>query len=541
MYLPNEIVLQILTSLKKSDLKSARLVSKTWATFAAERLFAHAYVSAHPDNLDVFIAITQHPLLSKCVKTLIYDAVDFVDNYTKERYFLKLWQQTHRDLLCVRSRNFLKPPSLDPEIYTWMTLVLRERTKSGLDLPKGYNYYQFVQESCKDYRFIDCGYQNFRGYAALQRAHFNSEKFFETLVGGLQKLSNLACVLMKDEWPRPQLWVDDPMSLFQTRKLGSPMARNWNMTHLRPQSWEWMPQDYESDLASGATDGAKHYRVITDALIRSQRKIQKFVLDHEQPQGIPPYVFDRRQLGSNSFHGFDVVALSGLKELKLSIAAYGGEATPEYFPNMDGLRFLLGSMHHLEVLDLKLPADPRDDPTLYKHDQIFPREGQWSQLKSLSLQNVASTAEDFLVLLTRKSPILSNLELGMVELLTGTWDGVIECMMQSMHLSKFNIIYDTAFLHRGGIDFLESKHYPDPEVIEKYVENGGRHPALQTHEPDSAAQRYVTEDLERFCRAGFYNKSNHAATDSFQSPLRHIRIRYVSDGSSTSKFRLFPS
>ncbi len=502
-------------SLKKSDLKSARLVSKTWATFAAERLFDHAYVSAHPDNLDVFIAITQHPLLSKYVKTLTSDAVDFVDNYTKERYFQNLWQQTQRDLRTRRTTKFRKATNLDPEIDTWLTLVLD--VNDDVRVLEGDEYYRFVRKSCKDYRFIDCGYQKLRRYAALQRAQFNSENFFETLVGGLQKLSNLACVIVEDKWPRPRRALGYP-TMFLTRPTGSPLARNWSIIHLRPQEWEWMPQHYDLELASGATDGAKHYWAITGALIRSQRKIQSFVLGHEHSHGIPPFVFDRRQLESLSFYGFHLVAFSGLKELKLSIAAYGDEATPKYFPNMDGLRFLLGSMHYLEVLDLELPAESEDDPTLYNHNQIFPREGQWSQLKSLSLQNFASTAEDFLALLTCKSPILGDLRLATVELLTGTWEGVIECMMQSMGLSNFDIL-ETQFWNSRSIQRLVHEHYPDTDVIKKYVENGGRHPSLQSHEPDSAAQKYVTEDLERFSRAGFYNKSNPTVTDSFQSHL----------------------
>lgn len=94
MDLPNEIFLHILKSLEKCDLKSARLVSKTWTAFAAEFLFDQVYVSVHPENLEVFEAITQHALLSKCVKTLIYDAVDFVENYTKDQYIRGLWTQT---------------------------------------------------------------------------------------------------------------------------------------------------------------------------------------------------------------------------------------------------------------------------------------------------------------------------------------------------------------------------------------------------------------------------------------------------------------
>ena len=37
--------------------------------------------------------------------------------------------------------------------------------------------------------------------------------------------------------------------------------------------------------------------------------------------------------------------------------------------------------------------------------------------------------------------------------------------------------------------------------IEEYVKKGVRHPCLRPEEPDSAAQKYVTEDLKGFCEA----------------------------------------
>lgn len=445
MDIPNEIILQILKLLKKSDLKSARLVSKTWTVFAAEFLFDQIYVSVHPDNLEVFKAITQHALLSKCVKTLRYDAVDFIERYTKDDYAWDLWRQTRRNLRTDLRPKSMEAPSSDPEINTWMNLVLADYVAafSNADIWKPY----------KDYKFIDSGYQKYQRYAALQHAQFKDGNFVEILVAGLRKLKNLSCVIVDDRWPFPREVLDDPRKLFLRRPTGSPLARNWSMFHTYPHEWEWMPKDYGPNLISGATDGADHYWAITCALIRSQRKIQTFEVGEYTSNAIPPYVFDRSQLGTLSSHGLDIVAFSGLKVFRISIAAYGDEKTPQFFPKMDGLRFLLGSMHHLEVLELNLPGEPEDRPTIYAYTQIFPKEGLWNQLTMLSLHHFASSATDLLVLLTRRTPNLKELRLGMVELL-GTWEGVIECMTQSMHLLRFDIMYGTQFLHRGGTEFF---------------------------------------------------------------------------------------
>ena len=148
MNLPNEIILQILRSLEKCDLKSARPVSSTWTALAAEFLFDQAYVSVHPKNLEVFNSIAQHPLLSQCIKTLIYDAVNFVEPCTKDDYFRRLMGQTRRCFPTSSVPSF-GAPTLDDEINTWVNLVTTDTQR------RPEHHYRSVWLKCMDYRFID--------------------------------------------------------------------------------------------------------------------------------------------------------------------------------------------------------------------------------------------------------------------------------------------------------------------------------------------------------------------------------------------------
>lgn len=84
--LPTEIVLKILRPLSRSDLISARLVSKHWSLCAAELFFDVIYISPSKEDIDVFKAITQHPVLSKCPRHLIYNGAEFLSDYSKEEY-----------------------------------------------------------------------------------------------------------------------------------------------------------------------------------------------------------------------------------------------------------------------------------------------------------------------------------------------------------------------------------------------------------------------------------------------------------------------
>ena len=498
MELPNEIILLMLKSLEKHDLKSARLVSQTWSSLAAADLFDQVYVSAHPENLEVFSAIARHPLLSRCIKTLIYDAIDFVETCTKRQYFWSLWLQTRRHFWQCGIRK-LKGSTKCTEINTLTNLV----TSFDADLNPSRNvrvYYENGWTNCKDFDLISYGYQKYQKYAVLQRAYFRKGTFLESLAGGLQTLKNLSCVTLDDQWYFPPEVLHDSEKLFLKRPTGSPLARDWNIFHTCPQAWEFEPPEWTQDsmLISGATNGDNHYWTIIAALLRSPRKIQTFKMGNQSFCAFPPFVFDRSRKESLSFYGLVTVAFSELQVLELSIARFGCEKTPELFPNIDGLRFLLRSMRHLRYLALDLPEYPQGEPAFYKYSQVFPREGQWKHLTSLSLYSISSSARDFLTLITRQIPMLSCLRIGMIELDIGNWEGVIECMEHSMHLSRFRFI-SCQLYHRGATEFFDDeKHCPKPDEIERYVENGGRHPCLRPDQSDTTAVLYITPDIQDF-------------------------------------------
>ena len=501
MYLPNEIILLILRSLEKHDLKSARLVSKTWTFLAAEFLIDQVYGSVHPENLEVFNAIARHPLLSQCIKTLRYDAVEFVEAYKKEQYFWVLWKQVRRYFRDSGLRQFDESASC-PDVNSFVKLATC--CDDILFAQNVRRYYKTVWETCEGHDFITYGYQKYQKCAALQCAQFNNGSYLDSLVGGLQTLKNLSCIMLDGQWSFPPEVLHDPNKLVPKRPTGSPLARDWNIFHACPQAWDFVPLQFnqESTLIRVAANGEGHYWTIIAALLRSQRKIQTFKTGDQSFCSFPSSVFDRTRKESLSLYGLDIAAFSELQVLKLSIHYTRGNS-PDPFPNIDGLQFLLRSMHHLRVLDLDFPGWVEDKPAFYKSSQVFPQEGQWSQLTSLSLYSISSSAAEFLTLITRRMPALNCLQLGTIELDTGDWKGVIECMKYSMHLSRFDIIPFTQFYHHGAIGFFNSEMripnlVPKPDEIKTYVESGGRHPCLRPDQSDSAAMLYVTSDIQDF-------------------------------------------
>ena len=92
MYVPAELLLEILRHLEKIDLKTVRLVSHSFSQCASGFLFDTVYVSAHKVDFDVLCNIADHPQLSRCVKKLKYDASQF-PTMSKQRYMYELGLQ----------------------------------------------------------------------------------------------------------------------------------------------------------------------------------------------------------------------------------------------------------------------------------------------------------------------------------------------------------------------------------------------------------------------------------------------------------------
>ena len=462
MHFPNELILAILESSGRHDLKSARLVCKTWCSYASGFLFEKIYVAPNRVDLEVFDAVTQHPILSKCVRNLVYDGSEFVPDLSKRSYVKDLWFQTSM-LIDISEPG---PYSPDPQINDWASDVSRQ----------GFSVAEVVAK-WKDQPLVNDGYKEYQDHSVYQQRALQSGDFVESLVQGLSRLVCLVSVDLVGQWPysvRTSLW------------LSTPLARKWNPFHCFPHSWYWDPKNNHSEELP---DGMLHYWIITAALVRAQRPIDEFATGRDSIAGISPEVFERRDPLRPSILGLDIAAFSGLKRLHLRLAGCEGLA-PDNCDNIEWLPKLLGSMHSLRRLDLELSLSctEEDHLSLFRCDQVFPQVTTWKNLEAMNLHNFASSATNLLRLLLIQMPNLKSLGLGITQLLEGDWESVIECFKQFNHFTTFKIDYDSILSHNGD-EGLEC----DNNTITEYILHGGRHPCLSDDQPASASEAYILQ------------------------------------------------
>ena len=75
--IPSEIMLKILSGLRKKDLKRVRFTCKKLASLGGQLLIVNLYLSPREKDMQVFDAVTQHPDLKKSVQNVIFDSAQF--------------------------------------------------------------------------------------------------------------------------------------------------------------------------------------------------------------------------------------------------------------------------------------------------------------------------------------------------------------------------------------------------------------------------------------------------------------------------------
>ena len=372
MHFPNELVEAIIESLPGHGLKSARLVSKTWCSYASVLLFKKIYVAPNRLDLEVFKAITQHPLFSKYVRQLVYDDAEFILYLTKRGYVRGFWSQTA--LMFDMGKFSQQDP--DPQINDWVHDVAR-MDFSLTEIVAKWEHRGFI---CR-------GYKEYHEHSFYQRRALLRGDFSRTLVEGLSRLGSLESVTLGGGWPVPV--PTSPCELLH----GTPLARSWNPFHCLPHARSWEVGNSSEDLH----ERMRPHRIINAALVDAQRHIDEFAISRNCVHEIYRYTFERIDaplrpdpIGIANFSvsrasdeifetndpmrpcalSLDIATFSGPKRLHLRLGSCDEASASDNCDNMSGLQKLLKSTHILRRPNLDSSFAIEHHPSRYLHDDL---------------------------------------------------------------------------------------------------------------------------------------------------------------------------
>jgi len=448
-HVPNEIVLLIFRQLRKQDLKSVRIVCKLWSSLAVELLFDRIYISPHRENLEVFSNITNHPILSKSIRELVYDISVFTAEVTRLEYFDALCQQMRvRSLRLPRKHTFQTADEQVNEVLQYAKADHQPGQRRGEGVARLSNH-----------RIVDRGHRAYLEYARQQQECYESGELLARLCLGLEKLPNLDAVVLGEDWRHYSTDRQfDPSILHSVHRLGCPLARTWNPLFLEPKTI-WRDDDGHIEFFTVTRALSLTHKTVKKVLARSYLRLYQSA-------------FDSNALMSTSLMRHTINALQDAETLSMRICSRPGHDTG----SIDALPTVLQSMTVLKDLDLDMNKLLGDNDTLYTLPELFGSRSVWPHLSYLKVSSFAASETTLIRFLTRLRA-LRELRLENIELTSGSWESTIEGMRTSLGLRALTL--DMPLRHLGGVDVWDELTWDVEfmdEKIERYVLYGGKNP-----------------------------------------------------------------
>ena len=296
--IPSEIMLKILSGLRKKDLKRIRFTCKKLASLGGQLLIVNLYLSPREKDMQVFDAVTQHPDLKKSVQNVIFDSAQFT-----RLSILEYLQEHHNAYQAGAFKDLGKAQAASEEMGAAME-------KGDARVQRGILISHLEVEQFMRHPVIIEGYQQYSLHAQ-ELGNLFLRSWYARALEGLQKLGQLKTAALRNSWEliyRPSFYsledddeleessedgvydestaYNDPLGVASllramgmgyskaksidpkrirsdgTRLVGSPSARAWLPTTLQPTSPASMERDDTSIstiLGSGKTNGCFEY------------------------------------------------------------------------------------------------------------------------------------------------------------------------------------------------------------------------------------------------------------------------------------------
>lgn len=523
MYLPTELVLQVLQNLPNRDLKAVRLASKELSVCAAEFLFRKLYISRQKEDLDAFREFTNHPVIRKCVRTLEYSAVGFPIEITEAEYYRRLWDQVVNVFDLVHHMPEISDYEIndpDPQIDEFARHCLNARFPRSVDTRERYRAQH--QEEFIRLAFIKKGHRQWIERATFERLYMQDQDFLDVLVPGLQRLDHLDCVNLRGDWHHS--WCLQGIPAYSDTRSGSLAERKWDPFMVAPLSWYY----YTSSDPNHPNPGP--FWTIVSAVSMTSKKPRIF----ECESAMSPAMFEVTAGGSRPDHGMfahGCKAFAGLQRFSLFMLTSVDNHWLGTRDRLTGLQEMLSHMPRLETLVLNLPwtlGDINSPGPALQYGLVFPKSRTWECLTTLFISSLVIHVHELIELLFLKVPNLRRLRLDHINLLEGTWHAMTELFKYGLRC-LVDLQIDGTLYHCEQSNLLVAWRFEHLLVeLKDYILNGRnnlklRHPCLRPEDPPETSLAYLPELLRECERKG---PQGSLATGVVQSQIDLSKMAY---------------
>ena len=438
MHLPPELYLEVFQHLTKKDLKAVRLTCRVYELYVNCCLFDTVYISCHQLDYDVYAKIARHPIISACVKNLRYDTCQFPPMLTKKVYLQKLANQIWYLLACDR-----KPPysTQDPEAHEMLCLINEYNKRNWVAL------YPPIWQKFQNSYFVEVGYRRFMQHAHRQQLFRGSTEYWKQISEKIRLLANLKSVEVYDQWCSVVKSYHGSLLISTYGDIlpeSSPLARSWNVLHLRPSYWNY------NMMGPKDADGAIEFGIMNYLLLNAHQRLRCLNINRSST-GLTAATWSPENETCATLIAASFWPYARFEVLKLRISSLDKVSDSELRP-ITGLQELLSCTPRLQRLELVLENEHGVyHDTCYTLEQVFPATPIiWRDLQFLYLGYLQADAASLMRLLMADMPRLSSLSLSHIELVNGRWEYVIALMQRCLTLSSFRASPGWDLIYPGG-------------------------------------------------------------------------------------------
>ncbi|KAL8685178.1 MAG: hypothetical protein Q9218_007925, partial [Villophora microphyllina] len=517
MHVPLEILFEVFQHLDKNDLKSIRLCCKTYSYHASRYLFDTVYVSPYQLDYDVLVNVTNHPVLSTCVKHLRYDAGQFPQHLASKSYIGRLITQCQQWL----SWGWILPESVqDLEAKEFLTMAANSASKELRETSLE------IFRECKHYTFIRDGILKFKEYADRQRHMAGNIPYWNNVAREITRCPNMESAILDARWSEARSSEDSPCG--KPLLKGSPVSRAWNVLHLRPFKLRGANGPEDDPLIY---DGSLDFIQLCLIAAHFPRALRRLETKGES-SALSTMLFSSEKGLGDILRLENLVIFSKLQTVDIGFDHVDEvvDEDPSFVPLL-GLQRFLHAMPRLQELRLSLPSYNGEGGAKNKRytiEQVFPLiPTYWNNMRCLDIDHLAFNPGSLVSLLMFEMPNLRVLRVAGIELLSGTWEHIL-VLLACRGLTEFyispgfglfypnnNMVWDkeTPVMHVDDIESNTNKHREFMESLENFVVHPETYPAIgRTLIPDLDTGRDDINKITESAREVFRAKAERALT-----------------------------
>ena len=498
--------------------KRMRLVCRTWGALGANGLIDRVYISPFEKDLEVFDAITRHPVFGRAIKHLVYDSAQFASDIETDADYLRA--------LCDYTGNHQTGYMTYDTIFNPEFRDLRRTIVDSLVEPSVFlGYSQRGLRRCQALAAFVDGYRQYLHHAK-EMSNIAAASWVDRVDHGLQKMRSVESITIRNSWNMifedRHEYPEEIITAFKfphttkgyaivdrngMRLVGSPLARSWPPAYLQPRSIEsHNDHDPIHGSPSAVSDGIVELSQVLKRIHSAgmMQHIKEFVVSEyaDTLGGVSPYAFL-----NNTDIAMQFTSLStSLRMLNLKLAPCILEPARHPMLDLQIFKKFLEAAQCLEWMTLFLPCteedfEARDVHSLYHFALVFPKSSTWNlpRLRGLLLHGLRASYSELVTLLFLNCPKLDYVGLSYFQLKDGHWEDIIEGLHRlpeflGSDFSEKGLLCctdDLFLLWADTEERYEAGEWGFSNLICEYISDGGRHPCLARDAPDSASIKYM--------------------------------------------------